>query len=97
MGCEAQLDNPCRVAKTKFTQQEDTFLQLLKELRLEKNFTQKQLADRLGFPQSYVSKYETGERRLDFVETANVCDGLGLTIQQFSKMFVEKAKKPNLA
>ena len=76
---------------------EDAFLQLLKELRLEKNFTQKELADRLGFPQSYVSKYETGERRLDFVETVYVCDALGITIQQFSKMLVEKVKKSNRA
>ncbi len=80
------------MAKTKFTQLEDTFLQLLKEFRLGKNLTQKELADRLGFPQSYVSKYETGERRLDFVETANICEALGITIQQFSKMFSEKAK-----
>ena len=80
------------MAKTKFTQREDTFLQLLKELRLDKKLTQKELADRLEYPQSYVSKYETGERRLDFVETANVCEALGVTIQQFSKMFSDRAK-----
>jgi len=81
------------VAKLKFTQQQDSFLRLLKELRLGKNFTQKELAVRLGFPQSYMSKYETGERRLDFVETANICNALGFTIQQFSRMFAEKAAK----
>ena len=80
------------MAKTNFTQLEDTFLQLLKGLRLDKNLTQKELADRLGFPQSYVSKYETGERRLDFVETSNVCEALGITIQQFSKMFSERIR-----
>ena len=79
------------MAKTKFTQQEDTFLRLLKGLRLTKSLTQKELADRLGFPQSYVSKYETAERRLDFVETANICAALGITISQFSKLFMEKA------
>ena len=85
------------MAKTKFTQQEDTFLQLLKELRLGKNLTQKELADRLGFPQSYVSKYETGERRLDFVETANICEVLDITIQLFSELFLEKARKATKA
>jgi len=30
--------------------------------------TQQQLADRLCKPQSFVSKYETGERRLDIPE-----------------------------
>ena len=81
------------MAKPKFTQDEDAFLQLLKELRLERNLTQKELAGRLGFPQSYVSKYETGERRLDFVETANVCEALGITVQQFSKLFMVRSAK----
>ena len=52
-----------------------------------------QLADRLGYPQSYVSKYETGERRLDFVETANVCEALGVTIQEFCKTFIDRSQK----
>lgn len=68
-------------------------MQLLKELRLGKNLTQKGLAERLELPQSFVSKYETGERRLDFVETANVCEALGITIEQFSKLFMKKARK----
>jgi transcriptional regulator with XRE-family HTH domain len=85
------------VTKSKFTQRQDVFLQLLKELRLDRTLTQKQLADRLGFPQSFVSKYETGERRLDFVETANICEALDITIQQFSKLFMEKARKADTA
>lgn len=39
--------------------------------------TQRQLAERLDKPQSYVSKYELGERRLDFVETLEVCEACG--------------------
>ena len=85
------------MAKTKFTLQEELFLQLLKELRRDRSLTQKSLADRLGFPQSYVSKYETGERRLDFVETANICEPLGLTIQQFAKLFIDKVRKATQA
>ena len=79
--------------KTKFTQQEDTFLRLLKALRLDKNLTQSELADRLGLPQSYVSKYETRERRLDFVETVKICEALGITILQFSKLFMEETRR----
>jgi transcriptional regulator with XRE-family HTH domain len=45
-------------------QYHEVFVPLLKELRLGKGFTQVQLAARLDVPQSYVSKYETGERRL---------------------------------
>lgn len=32
----------------------------------------------LGKPQSFVSKYETGERRLDVIEFAELCSALGV-------------------
>jgi transcriptional regulator with XRE-family HTH domain len=38
--------------------------------------TQSAVARRLGRPQSYVSKYETGERRLDVVEFLEVMRAL---------------------
>lgn len=81
--------------KTLGTQAHDTFCLLLKALRTDKNVTQSQLADRLGLPQSYVSKYETGERRLDFIETAEVCDALGLRLDEFAGLFLRKLKEKN--
>lgn len=50
----------------------------LKQARLDAGLTQKQLADKLGKPQSYVAKYELAERRLDVIEFGNVCKVLGL-------------------
>ena len=41
---------------------------LLKQERHRVGLTQHQLAQRLGSPQSFVAKYEGGERRLDLVE-----------------------------
>jgi hypothetical protein len=38
-------------------------------------------------PQSFVSKYETGERRLDLVEVRQVCKSLGTTLPAFVKKF----------
>jgi transcriptional regulator with XRE-family HTH domain len=81
------------VPKTKATQLGDIFRELLKELRLAKNLTQTQVAERLGLPQSYVSKYETGERRLDFVETVFICEALGTSLPEFAAAFSSRLAK----
>lgn len=49
---------------------------LLRALREEAGLTQVQVAERLGEPQSFVSKYESGERRLDVLELAQVAKAL---------------------
>jgi transcriptional regulator with XRE-family HTH domain len=41
---------------------------MLREERLRMGLTQVALAERLGRPQSFVAKYEAGERQLDVVE-----------------------------
>lgn len=55
---------PKSVYSARYTQ----FRKLLVDARIAANVTQEELAARLGRPQSYVSKYERGERRLDVVE-----------------------------
>ena len=42
--------------------------------------TQAELAVRLRRPQSFVSKVESGERRLDVIELLEVADGVGCRI-----------------
>jgi len=51
---------------------------LLVEARQAAGLTQVELAERLCRPQSFVSKYESGERRLDVVEFLEVADGIGV-------------------
>ena len=46
---------------------------LLTDARLKAGLTQSEVASQLGRPQSFVSKYESGERRLDVVEFLEVC------------------------
>ena len=41
------------------------------------------LAERLRQPQSYVSKYESGERRLDLLELRQVCKALDISLETF--------------
>ena len=50
----------------------------LVEARQSKGLTQTEIAVRLGKPQSFVSKYESGERRLDVVEFIEVCQVLSI-------------------
>lgn len=47
--------------------------------------SQVELAKKLGRPQSFVSKYENGERRLDAVEFVEVCASLGVPAHQLIK------------
>jgi transcriptional regulator with XRE-family HTH domain len=44
------------------------FLEKLRQARNDAGLTQKEVAKLLEKPQSFISKIETGERRLDFVE-----------------------------
>ena len=46
--------------------------------RRSRGMTQAELAQLLGRPQSFVSKYERGERRLDVVEVVEVATALGV-------------------
>jgi len=54
---------------------------VLRELRRETGLTQVQVSERLGVPQSFVSKYESGERRLDVVELRHVGEAMGVTLR----------------
>jgi transcriptional regulator with XRE-family HTH domain len=57
----------------------DLFQKALINARLENSLTQQDVATRLDRPQSFVSKYESGERRLDVVEFLDVCQVLGIS------------------
>ena len=46
--------------------------------RRQANITQQELAARLGKPQSFVSEYERGQRRVDVVELLVISPALGV-------------------
>ena len=58
-------------------------LALLKNIRKEKKLTQKDIAEKLGKPQSFVSKYELAEKRLDILELRQLCKVLGIDLKEF--------------
>mgnify|MGYP001214840175 CR=1 FL=1 len=62
--------------KTIYSEQNKLLLEWLSLKRLLAGVTQQQLSEKLNRPQSFVSKYENGERRLDFIETIEICNAL---------------------
>ena len=59
------------------------FLSLLRQVRLDAGLRQEDLAEKLGQPQSFVSRYESGERRLDVLEVRQICRILDLSLLEF--------------
>ena len=62
------------------------FLETLRRIREERGLIQSELANRLGATQSFVSKCERGERRLDVVELIHWCEALGMTWIEFAAL-----------
>ena len=85
-----------QVPKSNFTDEYRIFRELLRELRGERGVKQAELSSALGMPQSFVSKYEMGERRLDFVELAQICDYLNHPLESFVAAY-RKATKATVA
>ena len=61
------------------------FLTCLRAAREKSGVTQEQMASLLGETQSFVSKCERGERRMDILELREYCKGIGLTLEKFVK------------
>jgi transcriptional regulator with XRE-family HTH domain len=51
---------------------------LFREARERSGLKQSEVAKQLGVPQSFVSKYESGERRLDLLEVRRICAVLNI-------------------
>ncbi len=68
---------------TKIRTERHTLLGLLKEIRTEAGLRQVDLAEKLHVPQSMISKYEVGERRVDLLELRDICAALGIPLIEF--------------
>jgi len=68
-------------------------LALLRQVRLEAGLRQADVAAKLGKPQSFVSNYESGERRLDLLELQMVCEALGIGLVDFTKRYEAASKR----
>jgi transcriptional regulator with XRE-family HTH domain len=59
------------------------FLELLRQFRERQGLTQEQLAEKLGATQSFISKCERGERRIDALELRAFCLAMGVSMTAF--------------
>lgn len=77
------------VTKSVSTTRYDYFQHLLVEARKQAGLTQIGLARRLSRPQSFVSKFERGERRLDVVEFLEIAEAVGIDPYKFLSKVAE--------
>ena len=73
------------------------FLRVLKSARKKSGITQVQLADKLKQTQSYISKFERGELRLDIIQIRNVLIAMGIEplhfFEEFEKQIIHPTRK----
>lgn len=73
----------------------EAFQALLAAARKNKGVTQAVLAAQLGCPQSFVSKIERGERRLDVPEFVSWAEALGVDVHAFIDVYLAALKRPS--
>jgi transcriptional regulator with XRE-family HTH domain len=81
-------------SKVKKALREQRYAALTSLLRVERKkagLTQAKLAKKLRRPQSYVSKYERGDRRLDVIELIEVAQMIGFDLHEFLQNLVSKS------
>jgi transcriptional regulator with XRE-family HTH domain len=71
--------------KTRHSERYNRFLVALRQARKDAGLTQTQVAAHFGSHASFVSKCETGERRVDVVELAQFCRLYGVNLASFLK------------
>ena len=72
------------MSKIKTRSEQERLAVILKEARLHAGLRQADVADRLQQPQSFISKYESGERSLTLVELRYVCKAIGAPLSMLS-------------
>jgi transcriptional regulator with XRE-family HTH domain len=71
-------ERKARAVKSIHRPEYKALLGALVEARKAQGITQAQLAKKLKKPQSYVSKFENGERRIDVIEFMEICAAIGV-------------------
>lgn len=81
--------------KSIYSKEYKLFLEMLRASRERTGLTQGDVATKLSATQSFVSKCERGERRLDIVELRAWCIALGISLDEFVECFEHSCSVPN--
>lgn len=76
--------------KSLYTPEQEILQDLLYQLRTARRLSQTDIARRIKKSQSVVSKYESGERRLDVIELRAVCRAIGISLSDFIAEFEKR-------
>jgi transcriptional regulator with XRE-family HTH domain len=80
------------VKKSIYRKEYKYFIEVLVEFRNKAGLLQIDLAKKLNVQQSYVSKIETGQRRVDIIELREICFYLNTNLVEFTKQLEKKIK-----
>jgi len=79
-----------RIAKSVHSPNQAALCELLIEARDKAGLTQQSLAKRLGKHQSFIAKYESGERRIDVIEFLTISRAIGIDPIQLLKALIRR-------
>lgn len=81
------------MGRYKWSGPETVLLKHLKEMRAEVGLSGPEIQRRLNRPNSYVSKVESGEKRLDILELREYCEACGVSMVDFVNGLEKKLSK----
>lgn len=80
--------------RSMFTTDYECLIALMADIRKEQNITQTDLALSLGKPQSFISKIENGERRLDLIEMIAIADAMDVEPSDILDRLEQQISRP---
>lgn len=81
-----RLGSLVKMKKSRYSKKYTRLLRTLRQVRKSAGLTQAEVGKRFGTHASFVSKCESGERRIDVVELAEFCRLYKVTLSEFLKM-----------